>query len=70
MRYYVTAHSPADKQSLLGTLTDILDAEPGSKRNILVGEQNIQTLINDPRVKSIQPCSSDWPGFEYRLFAE
>lgn len=70
MRYYVTANSWEDKQSLLTTLTGIIDSEPGSKRNILVTAEAIKDLDNDARVSSIQPYSMDWPGFEYRLFAE
>ena len=70
MRYYVTARSVEDKQSLLGTLRDVIDTEPGSRRKILVGDTDIKALAQDPRVKNIQPHPEDWPGFEYRLFAE
>jgi len=62
--------SMPDKQSLLGTLRDVIDTEPGSRRNILVGDTDIKALAQDPRVKNIQPHPEDWPGFEYRLFAE
>jgi hypothetical protein len=70
MRYYVTARSAEDKQSLLCSLTNVIDTEPGSRRNILVSDTGIETLHQDPRVKNIQPHPEDWPGFEYRLFAE
>jgi hypothetical protein len=68
MRYYVTARSAEDKKSLLETITDIIDLEPGSRLNILVGDIDVEILRNDPRVKAIQPHPEDWPGFEYRLF--
>ena len=70
MRYYVTARSAEDKQSLLASLANIIDTEPMSLRNILVNDAGIEKLTNDPRVKDIQPHPEDWPGFEYRLFAE
>jgi len=70
MRYYVTARSAEDKQSLLGSLTAVIDTEPMSLRNILVDADAIEKLTNDPRVQDIQPHPEDWPGFEYRLFAE
>jgi hypothetical protein len=70
MRYYVTARSAEDKQSLLASLTNIIDKEPLSLRNILVSDAGIEKLANDSRVKDIQPHPEDWPGFEYRLFAE
>jgi hypothetical protein len=70
MRYYVTARSAEDKQSLLGSLTGVIDTEPMSLRNILVDADAIEKLANDPRIQDIQPHPEDWPGFEYRLFAE
>lgn len=70
MRYIVTARSAEDKQSLLATIDDVVDAEPMSLRNIAVGSANIHTLQQDSRVQDIQPHPEDWPGFEYRLFAE
>jgi hypothetical protein len=70
MRYIVTARSAEDKQSLLNTLSDIIDPEPMSLSNIAVGPTDIDALQQDPRVQDIQPHPEDWPGFEYRLFAE
>ena len=70
MRYYVTARSVEDKQSLLSSLSRVIDTEPGSRRNILVSDRDIESLFRDPRVQDIQPHPEDWPGFEYRLFAE
>jgi len=70
MRYYVTARSVEDKQSLLSSLGSVIDTEPGSRRNILVSDRDIESLFRDPRVQDIQPHPEDWPGFEYRLFAE
>jgi hypothetical protein len=70
MRYYVTARSVEDKQSLLSSLSSVIDTEPGSRRNILVSDRDIESLSRDPRVQDIQPHPEDWPGFEYRLFAE
>jgi hypothetical protein len=70
MRYYVTARSVEDKQSLLSSLSSVIDTEPGSRRNILVSDRDIESLFRDPRVQDIQPHPEDWPGFEYRLFAE
>ena len=70
MRYYVTARSVEDKQSLLSSLSSVIDTEPGSRRNLLVSDRDIESLFRDPRVQDIQPHPEDWPGFEYRLFAE
>lgn len=70
MRYYVTANSPGDKRSLLATLTNVIDDEPGSHRNILIDEVDLDQLKNDPRVKNVQPHPDDWPGYELKLFAE
>ena len=70
MRYYVTARSVEDKQSLLSSLSSVIDTEPGSRRNILVSDRDLESLFRDPRVQDIQPHPEDWPGFEYRLFAE
>jgi len=63
MRYYVTARSVEDKQSLLGTLRDVIDTEPGSRRNILVGDTDIKALAQDPRVKNRHiNRTNSWPG--------
>lgn len=70
MRYYVTARSPEDKQSLLLSLSGILDSEPGSRRNILVEDIDAAQLLKDPRVQDVQPHPGDWPGLEIKLFAE
>lgn len=70
MRYYVTARSPEDKQSLLESLDNIIDHEPGSRRNILVENINTKDLLTDPRVQDVQPHPEDWPGLEIKLFVE
>lgn len=71
MRYYVTANSRDDKISLLNTLTDILDPEPGSDYNILIkSEQFPEYLLSDARVRDVQPHPDDWPGYELKLFVE
>jgi hypothetical protein len=67
MRYFLTAHSAEDKQSLLSILTNVIDSEPGSRRKILVSDFDISTLASDPRVKNIQPHPEDRPGFGYEL---
>lgn len=71
MRYYVTACSPEDKQSLLLSLAGlVVDSEPGSLRNILMAGINPEDLQHDPRVSSIHLHPDDWPGLEIKLFAE
>ena len=68
MRYYVTARSAEDKQSLLGSLTGVIDTEPMSQCNILISDVDIDILKKDPRVLDIQPHPDDWPGLKYKLF--
>jgi len=68
MRYYVTARSAEDKQSLLASLTNVIDREPMSLCNILIRDVDVDILKKDPRVLDIQPHPDDWPGFSYKLF--
>lgn len=70
MRYYITARSAEDKQSLLKSLDHVIDQEPGSRRNILVENIDPNDLSADPRVQDIQPHPDDWPGLKIKLFVE
>lgn len=68
MRYYVTARTAADKQTLLQQLDCVLDPEPGSLCNILISCDDVTAIRGDPRVAAVEPYPDDWPGYEIRLF--
>lgn len=71
MRYYVTAITAESKLELLDELANVvLDAEPGSLRNILITctREAATVLEQNSKVQAVELHPDDVPGLEVRVF--